>query len=118
VATSILTSKNPDPVTGLTKTFLGWQLSTSTIQDAFTGCDTSWAAGWWPNVQPVPGTGDITTTPPTPPLWAVQFQKPDFTAVVVTEPDWIAFDGQFVWSISAADVAANYTVTVSGHGGS
>jgi hypothetical protein len=112
MATNILTANNPDPLTGLNPVFLGWQFSGPTLADAFFGINLCWFAGWKFQLTEVPDTGDPTTSPPTPPLWAVQFTQPDITAVVVTDPDWIVFDGKYVRALSVADVAANYTVTV------
>lgn len=111
MTTKIITAKTPDPITGLTKSFLGWQFSASTVQDTFEGCNIVWTAGWSWQITPVPGTGDRTTTPPTPPTWAATFAKPGVTSTLqVKDPDWIAFDGTFVWSLPDSEIG-NYTVT-------
>lgn len=109
MTTKVITSKAPDPITGLTKSFLGWQFSGSTVQDAFEGCNIIWTAGWSWQISPVPGTGDLTTTPPTPPVWIATFAKAGMTSLQIKDPDWIAFDGTFVWCVSNSEIG-NYTV--------
>lgn len=106
-----LTANSPDQITQLHREFVGWHFSASTIADAFQGMNTAYFAGWKPVASIIDGTGDLTTTPPTMPTWKVQFVKENIMGVHVDDPDWICFDGQFVFGLADADVAENYTVT-------
>jgi len=108
MATQIATANTPNPLTGLSKSFLVWHYTEATLADAFLACNTCWMAGWMPKIAPIPNTGDPTTA--TPPTWGVQFTKNNFEGVFVADPDWIAFDGTYVWGIANADIP-NYTLT-------
>lgn len=45
-----------------------------------------------------------------PPLWAAKFAKAGITSLQVKDPDWIAFDGTFVWCLPNSEIG-NYIVT-------
>lgn len=112
MATHVLTTT--DPITGLTKSFLGWQVSPATLADVYEGCNKIWEAGWDWHIGRREGTGDKTATPPTPPDWWLQLTLENVTAVAVDVSEWFVFDGKFVQKLTDAEVTENYTKAAAG----
>jgi hypothetical protein len=108
MATWILTPNEPDPITGLLPSVLGWKFTGATVPDVFEGANTVWLAGWMPQIHPVDASGEF------PPLWQVDFVKGGAATVVCLDTQWFTFDGQHVGVLDDATVQAKYTVTQKG----
>ena len=107
MATWVLTPNAPNPLTGFANPVLGWQLTLATALDALTGCNVVFAAGW------VAQLGPLVTSAPNAPIWQLNITK-GTVQITVHDTDYFVFDGQNVWSITQANVQANYTVTSHG----
>lgn len=106
MATNILTPNSPDPVTGLTNSVLGWQLSAAKLADVYAGICAIAKAGYTSQLSTI----DIVNHDP--PLFAWNFSKAGDQPVVINNEDWCAFDGKHAWVISDDDVSNNMTVTI------
>lgn len=103
MATWVLIPKQPNPFTGFANPILGWQFAGATALDAFTGCNTIFAAGW------VTTMGPLATSSPSLPIWQLLISKGK-VQVVANDTDYFVFDGQNVWAIPLDTVTADYTV--------
>jgi hypothetical protein len=105
MATSLLTPKTADPVTGLTTDLIAWHFTASAVQDVFEGCNLLATGGWTWNIMP------DATSATNPPLWQIHIQKGGFPPVIVNDTDWICYDGRYVIKLTDSEVTADYTTT-------
>lgn len=108
MGTSVLTPNNPDPITGLKNSIIGWHFVGASVMDVLLGCNTIYLATnrvWYPGIQPVP------TDQSNPPLWQIIFTKDGNQPIIVSDTQWFAFDGQHIWVFDESTVKDDYTIT-------
>jgi hypothetical protein len=104
MATYKLTPNEPDPLTGLTNSLIGWHFVEAEATDAIEGAKRLQGAGYSWDIHPDPDDVALIRMTVTKP--------PTAETIIVHESDWFTLDGQFVRVLPDSEVAVDYTVEV------
>jgi hypothetical protein len=104
MATYKLTPNQPDPLTGLTNSFIGWHFIEAEATDAIEGAKRLQGAGYYWDIHPDPDNVALIRMTIT--------QPPTGGTIQVHESDWFTLDGQFVRVLLDLEVTTDYAVEI------
>jgi len=104
MATYKLTPNQPDPLTGLVNSLIGWHFIEEETVDVIEGAKRLQGAGYTWDIHPDPDNLALIRMAVT--------QPPTAGTIHVHESDWFTLDGQFVRVLLDSEAAIDYTVEV------